>query len=392
MPVHANSNLSSLLHSSLWSKEILDLYKGRSLWFNARRLRRLVFHTSKENDHLVLPNEEVYRYASRLLSMQEAFLLWFEKLPQSYKNLLVLLVKYPVLSVDRAYRMAGILDGNLSGSDFKSPQKSKILDDIKTKQKYILENIAVYKNGFVFCPAVFRRYIAAHLSALDEYKNLAEVSVCAEGDFSPVPADEILKTSSVFQKMDNIIEEKLKSAATIREAIGIIAGAPNSFDAAFLVPHLNLNARYWLSPKTTQEKIRQAESLCSFLESPFFENPVSFEKIENSFYDEIIGKIPVFYIPAEGNGYFVQLESEKAGKNGVSPLCSARTSACFGKRLELFGGDFLHSFVSVPAFNNLLLILYALGFFECTLEPGENPVHNARLYQLGKIRAVRRKG
>lgn len=272
MPVHANSNLSSLLHSSLWSKEILDLYKGRSLWFNARRLRRLVFHTSKENDHLVLPNEEVYRYASRLLSMQEAFLLWFEKLPQSYKNLLVLLVKYPVLSVDRAYRMAGILDGNLSGSDFKSPQKSKILDDIKNKQKYILENIAVYKNGFVFCPAVFRRYIAAHLSALDEYKNLAEVSVCAEGDFSPVPADEILKTMPAFQKMDNIIEEKLKSAATIREAVGIIAGAPNSFDAAFLVPHLNLSARYWLSPKTTQEKIRQAESLCSFLESPLFEN------------------------------------------------------------------------------------------------------------------------
>ena len=329
--------------------------------------------------------------------MQEAFLLWFEKLPQSHKNLLVLLVKNPVLSVDRAYRMAGILDGDLSGSDFKSPQKSKILDDIKNKQKYILENIAVYKNGFVFCPAVFRpavfrRYIAAHLSALDEYKNLADVSVCAEDDFSPVSADEILKTMPAFQKMDNIIEKKLKSAATIREAIGIIAGAPNSFDAAFLVPHLNLSARYWLSSKTTHEKIRQAESLCSFLESPLFENPVSFEKIENSFYDEIIGKIPVFYIPAEGSGYFVQLESGKPGKNGASPLCSARTSACFGKRFELSGGDFLHSFVSVPAFNNFLLILCALGFFECMLEPGESPVHSARLYPLGKIRAVRRKG
>ena len=324
--------------------------------------------------------------------MQEAFLLWLEKLPQSYKNLLVLLVKNPVLSVDRAYRMAGILDGNLSGSDFKSPQKSKILDDIKTKQKYILENIAIYKNGFVFCPAVFRRYIATHLSMLDEYKNLADVSVCAEGDFSPVPADEILKTSSAFQKMDNVIEEKLKFAATIRETIKIIAGAPNSFDAAFLVPHLNLNARYWLSPNTTQEKIRQAESLCSFLESPLFENPVSFEKIENSFYDEITGKIPAFYIPAEGNGYFVQLESGKPGKNGVFSISSARTSACFGKRLELSGGDFLHSFVSVPAFNNLLLILCRLGFFKCTLEPGENPVHSAKLYPLGKIGAVRRKG
>lgn len=321
--------------------------------------------------------------------MQEAFLLWFEKLPQSHKNLLVLLVKYPVLLVDRAYRMAEILDGDLSGSDFKSPQKSKILDDIKEKQKYILENIAVYKNGFVFCPTVFRRYIATHLSALDEYKNLADVSVCAEGDFSPVPADEILKTTTAFQKMDDIMEEKLKSAATIRGAVGIIAGAPNSFDAAFLVPHLNLSARYWLSSKTTQEKIHQAEYLCSFLESPLFENPVSFEKIGNSFYDEIAGKIPAFYIPAEGDGYFVQLESEKTEKNVASAM--AKTSACFGKRLELSGGDFLYNFVSVPAFNNLLLILCRLGFFECSLESGESPVHSAKLYPLGKIRTVRRK-
>ena len=392
MPVYANSNLLSLLHSSIWSKEILDFYKSRSLWFSERRLRRLVFHTSNKNDHLVLPKEEVYRYASRLLSMQEAFLLWLEKLPQSHRNLLVILVKNPVLSVDRAYRMAGILDGDFTGSDFKSPQKSKILDDIKEKQKYILENIAVYKNGFVFCPTVFRRYIATHLSVLDEYKNLADVSVCAEGNFSPVPADEILKTTVAFQKMDNIIEEKLKSAETVREAVGIIAGAPNSFDAAFLVPHLNLSARYWLSSKTTQEKIRQAESLCSFLESPLFENPVSFEKIGNSFYDEIAGKIPAFYLPAEGNGYFVRLESGKPGKNGVSPAGSARTSACFGKRLELSGGDFLHSFVSVPAFNNLLLILCRLGFFECTFESDENSVHSAKLYPLGKIRAFRRKG
>ena len=324
--------------------------------------------------------------------MQEAFLLGVEKLPQSHKNLLVLLVKNPVLSVDCAYRMAGILDGDLSGFDFKSPQKFKILDDIKTKQKYILENIAVYKNGFVFCPAVFRRYIAAHLSTLDEYRNLADVSVCAEGDFSPVPADEILKTSSAFQKMDNIIEEKLKSATTILEAVGIIAGAPNSFDASFLVPHLNLNARYWLSPKTTQEKIRQAESLCGFLESPLFENPVSFEKIENSFYDEIAGKIPAFYIPAEGNGYFVQLESGKPGKNGVSSSSSARTSACFGKRLELSGGDFLYNFVSIPAFNNLLLMLCRLGFFECTLSSSaQSPFHNAMLYPFGKIDSFRRK-
>ena len=324
--------------------------------------------------------------------MQEAFLLWFEKLPQSHKNLLVLLVKNPVLSVDRAYRMARILDGNLSGSDFKSPQKSKILGDIKKKQKYILENIAIYKNGFVFCPAVFRRYIATHLSSFDEYKNLAEVSVCAEGDFSSVPAGEILKESpALFQKTDNIIEEKLKSAATIREAIEIIADAPNSFDAAFLVPHLNLNARYWLSPKTTQEKIRQAESLCSFLESPLFENPVIFEKIENSFYDDITSKVPKFYIPAEGNGYFVQLESEKALKMASSAK-SAKTSACFGKRLELSGGDFLYNFVSIPAFNNLLLLLCRLGFFECTLSSStQSPFHNAMLYPFGKIDSFRRK-
>ena len=392
MPVHANSNLSSLLHSSLYSQEILDFYRSRSDWFNARRLRRLVFHTSKENDHLVLPDAEVCRYASRLLSMQEAFLLWFEKLPQSHKNLLVLLVKNPVLSVDRAYRMAGILDGNFSDSDFESFAKTEILGDIQKKQKYILENIAIYKNGFVFCPAVFRRYIATHLSALDKYKNLSDISVCAEGDFFPVPAGEILKESpALFQKTDNIIEEKLKSAATIREAIEIIADAPNSFDAAFLVPHLNLNARYWFSPKTTQEKIRQIDSLSRFLESPLFENPVSFEKIEDSFYKNITSKVPKFYIPAAGNGYFVRLESEKASKMASSAK-SAKTSACFGKRLELSGGDFLYNFVSIPAFNNLLLMLCRLGFFECTLSSGmQSPFHNAMLYPLGKIKAVRRK-
>lgn len=322
--------------------------------------------------------------------MQEAFLLWFESLPQGSKKLLVLLVQHPILFVDSAYKTAGILSGNFSDSDFESFAKTEILGDIQKKQKYILENLAIYKNGFVFCPAVFRRYIATHLSSLDEYKNLSDISVCAEGDFSSVPADEILKTMPAFQKMDNIIEEKLKSAATIREAIEIIADAPNSFDAAFLVPHLNLNARYWLSPKTTQEKIRQAESLCSFLESPLFENPVIFEKIENSFYDDITSKVPKFYIPAEGNGYFVQLESEKALKM-TSSAKSAKTSACFGKRLELSGGDFLYNFVSIPAFNNLLLMLCRLGFFECTLSSStQSPFHNAMLYPFGKIKVLRR--
>lgn len=157
MPIHINSNLSSLLHSSLYSQEILDFYRSRSDWFSARRLRRLVFHTSRENDHLVLPEAEVYRYASRLLSMQEVFLLWFESLPQGSKKLLVLLVQRPILSVDSAYKMAGILDGNFSDSDFESDTKTEILGDIQKKQKYILENIAIYKGGFVFCPAVFRQ-------------------------------------------------------------------------------------------------------------------------------------------------------------------------------------------------------------------------------------------
>lgn len=387
MPVYSNSSLSSLLHSSICSNEILGLYKSRTLWFNARRLRRFVFNTSRENDHLVLPKDELYKYASRLLSMQEAFLMWFERLPQSSKNLLVLLVKYPVLSVSRAYRISGILDEDISDSSYKSLKKSEILNDIQKKQKYVLENIAIYKNGFVFCPAVFRRYIAAHLSVLDKYKNLAELSVCAEDNFSPVSAGEIIKSTPAFQKMDNTIEEKLKSAATIRDSVEVIANAPNSFDAAFLVPHLNLSARYWLSPKTTQEKISQIESVCGFLESPLFENLVSFKKIENSFYDEIASKIPKFYIPAEGTGYFVQIESENTANS-----CKSKTSACFGKRLELSGGDFLHDFVSVPAFNNLLLILCALGFFECALEKNtQSAVCNARLYPLGKIRALRRK-
>lgn len=324
--------------------------------------------------------------------MQEAFLLWFKSLPQGSKKLLVILVKRPILSVDSAYKMAEILGGNFSDSDFESATKTEILGDIQKKQKYILENIAIYKDGFVFCPAVFRRYMASHLSALDEYKNLSDISVCAENDFLPVPAVDVLKESpALFQKTDNIIEEKLKSATTIREAIEIIANAPNSFDAAFLVPHLNLNARYWFSPKTTQEKIRQIDSVSRFLESPLFENPVSFEKIEDSFYEDITSKVPKFYIPANGNGYFVQLESEKASKMASSSK-SARTSACFGKRIELSGGDFLYNFVSVPAFNNLLLVLCRLGFFECSLSSSaQGSVHNAMLYPLGKIKAVRRK-
>ena len=324
--------------------------------------------------------------------MQEAFILWFKSLPQGSKKLLVLLVQRPILSVDSAYKMSEILGGNFSDSDFESDTKTEILGDIQKKQKYILENIAIYKGGFVFCPAVFRRYMASHLSALDEYKNLSDIFVCAEDDFLPVPDVEVLKESPwLFQKTDNIIEEKLKSAATIRKAVEIIADAPNSFDAAFLVPHLNLNARYWLSPKTTQEKIRQIDSLSRFLESPLFENPVSFEKIEDSFYEDITSKVPKFYIPANGNGYFVQLESEKASKMASSSK-PAKTSSCFGKRIELSGGDFLYNFVSVPAFNNLLLLLCRLGFFEGSLSSSaQGSVHNAMLYPLGKIKAVRRK-
>ena len=357
--------LSSLLHESLFSEEIVEFYKKHSDWFDDRRLRRFVYHTSMLNDHLVLECEELYRYAARLLSMQEAFLLWVESLPKEYRNLLTLLVKYPVLSVDYAYKTAGILKGNLSGSDYKSVGKTEILNDIRKKQKYILENIAVYKNGLVYCPVLFRRYMAEHLGI--------EITLEA-ADFTPVAP------AFPLDKVDCETREKLKAARTIREAVKVIAEAPASFDVQFLVPHLNLSVQYWRSPKAIQKKIEQIDSICNFLEGDLFSKGVDFEGIENSFLPEVVNSIPEFFIPACGNGYFVQLEGGKKSTAG---------SASFGKRLELTGGDLLYDFVSVPAFNNLLLILSALGFFKCTLQETKPEPHTAKLYPLGKIKQIK---
>lgn len=375
------NKLSTLLHNAPCSAEVLDFYKRNSRWFNERRLRRLIFHTSAENDHLVLPADEVRLYAARLLSMEEAFLAWFDALPGSHRKLVLLLVENPVLSADYAYKASGVLDGKLGDSGYKSASKTEILCDIARKQKYILENITIHKNGFVYCPALFRRYIASHLSARAEYRNLISARNCIEEkDFSPVPAGKVLVSS----ELDNIIEEKFSSVRSLAEAVEIIASSQCSFDALFLVPHLHLNARFWNSPETTRQKIIQAESVVKFLESPFFSRPADFCEIENSFQENVLASVPQYYLPAGGNGYFVSLKTEKSAGLRLN-------SSCFGKRLELTGGDFLHSFVSVPAFNNLLLLLCRLGFFECALN--ENPgssVHNALLYPLGKIAAVRR--
>lgn len=374
------NKLSTFLHNAPCSSEILEFYRNNSGWFNERRLRRFVFHTSVGNDHLVLPKNELFRYAARLLSMEEAFLDWFGGLSASLRNFVVLLVRHPVLSAAYAYKASGILEGNLSDARYKSFSKAEILADISQKQKYILENIAVHKGGFVYCPALFRRYIASHLSVFPEFRDLAENSFCLPDDFQPVSVE-----PDFFNGMDNIIEEKLKSARTLKDAVAAVSSAPNSFDAKFLVPHLHLSARHWNSPETTRRKIQQVDSVLGFLQSPLFEKPVCFSSIENSFSEELLSCVPEFYIPAEGNGCFVSLKTEK------TPNPRLNNSSCFGKRLELAGGDFLHSFVSVPAFNNLLLILCCLGFFECTLEPNPGcPVHNALLYPLGKIAAVKR--
>ena len=381
MLLTGKNRLSTLLHNAPCSAEVLDFYKRNSRWFNERRLRRLVFHTSAENDHLVLPADDVRRYAARLLSMEEAFLAWFDALPGSHRKLVLLLVRHPVLSADYAYKASGILEGNLSDAGYKSFSKTEIFADISQKQKYILENIAVYNGGFVYCPVLFRRYIANHLSARAEYRNLISARNCIEEkDFVPVPAGKILVSS----ELDNIIEEKFSSVRSLAEAVEIIAAFPCSFDVLFLVPHLHLNARFWNSPETTRQKIIQAESVVKFLESPFFSRPADFCEIENSFQENVLASVPQYYLPAGGNGYFVSLKTVKSAGSRLN-------SSCFGKRLELTGGDFLHSFVSVPAFNNLLLLLCRLGFFECTLkENPESSVNNALLYPLGKIAAVRR--
>lgn len=381
MLLSGKNRLSTLLHNAPCSAEVLDFYKRNSRWFNERRLRRLVFHTSAENDHLVLPTDEVLRYAARLLSMEEAFLAWFDALPGSHRKLVLLLVENPVLSADYAYKASGILEGNLSDAGYKSFSKTEIFADISQKQKYILENIAIHKNGFVYCLALFRRYIASHLSARAEYRNLISARNCIdEKDFSPVPAGKILPSS----ELDNIIEEKFSSVRSLADAVEIIAASPCSFDALFLVPHLHLNARFWNSPETARQKIIQADSVINFLESPLFSRPADFCEIENSFQENVLSSVPQYYLPDCGNGYFVSLKTEKSAGPRLN-------SSCFGKRLELTGGDFLRSFVSVPAFNNLLLLLCRLGFFECALkENPESPVHNALLYPLGKIAAVRR--
>ena len=382
--------LSDYLHDAPYSTEVLELYKSRTDWFTERRLRRLVFHTSEKNDHLTLPCKELCFYASRLISMEEAFLIWFKDLPESYRNLIKFLVEKPVLSEDFAYRTSGIMPDAKNNKDYAEHIKKEILCDIDHKEKYILENIAVYKNGFIFSPAVIRRYMAFHLSSLNENKkNTAPKQNTEAKFFSSIPKENV----PVLEKADLGIAEKLLSAKTIHEAVDIAAHAPNSFDAAVLVPHLNLNARYWNSPKTTQEKIRQIDSVCDFLQGKLFENWIDFSEIENSFCSDVIDSIPSFYIPELGKGYFIQVaaDSPKTRQSGSAGRIPAVNSSCFGKRIEISDSDFFYSFVSVPAFHNLLLILCRLGFFECTLEKDiTDSSCNALLYTHGKIHSLRK--
>lgn len=331
-----------------------------------------------------MPYEELIPYASRLLSMEEAFAEWFRKLSEHEKKLLLLLVRYPVLSVDYAFKEAGILNGSLSDDKYQCYQKTQILSDISKKKKYILENAAIYTEGFIRSPALFRRYMAHHLKALEKYGFTDESKSFLPED---IKASSV-KISKVLEKLKAPEKEKLKKARTIKEALSVTASFPDSFDAEFLVPHLHINPRYWYSPQTHEAKIRQVQSTASFLESAFFSDWVSFSAIENSFEETLIKSVPEFYIPLEGNGLFVRLDSPDVKAKAKKALL--RTSSFFGKRFSL-SSAFLYDFVSVPAFNNLLLILSSLNFFECVLEDSPDAeVHSALLYPLGKIKAVKR--
>lgn len=377
--------LHSLLLNAICSEEILGFYKANKSWFNAARLRRLVWHTSDRNDHITIPEDALYEYAVRLISMEEAFLLWFKHLSDGEKRFICLVTEFPAVSEEAAYKKAGFT-------------QSEIKKDIKEKGKYVLENIAVYENGLVFCPDIIRRYIASHLSTLPEYeylrKTLSPRRITAE-DFKEIHSEmrqrEMIKAR--FSALENELSkcreldiETLKKAQSIEEALETAFLCGSEFEARILLPQLHLNAGRWVSPENAGGRKRYAEQAAAFLKSAVFSSPVSFadilsfpyesisaggETMESSIPESTVLKcsIPELFKGITFYGYYVNYLPDGEKTETEAKL---RSSAVFGRRKALeYSKMQLFNFVSLPAFNNLALLLCYLGFFECAFQSTE---------------------
>lgn len=372
--------LNTLLTSALYSSEILSFYKSHSFLFTERRLRRLVYHTSTENIHMAMPLGELQEYASRLVSMEEAFLLWFKGLSNEEKHFLALLIEFPILNVEYAYNVAGFWKNDYV--------KKEIARNIKEKDKYVLENVAVYQNGFVFCPTILRRYIAVHLSTLEEYSYLKRLIAPCHITASEF---ELLNKKDIQNDSKNELSQ-LKNALTIQDAINFLS--ENGFIADVLLPHLHLNSKRWLCPATKDELKDYAEKMAAFFKSELFATPVSFSDILFSCNDDILNAIPHLFNEKHFSGYFLTLLSDDSSKNFLDENRAKINSSekIFGRRIPLLDTQtFIYNFVELPLLHNIALVLCQLGFFSCTFTEETSDFEKASgvsLFPSGQINFV----
>lgn len=376
--------LHTLLASALCSSEILVFYKSHSSWFTERRLRRLVYHTSTENNHMTMPLEALHEYASRLVSMEEAFLLWFKGLSNEEKRFLALLIEFPILNAEKAYKTAGLWKNGYV--------KKEIARNIKEKDKYVLENVAVYQNGFVFCPAILRRYIAVHLSTLEEYSYLKKIITPRHITVSEF--EELLNKKDIQNDSKNELSQlKNKNALTIQDAINFLS--ENGFIADVLLPHLHLNSKRWLCPATKDELKDYAEKMAAFFQSELFATPVSFSDILFSCNDDILNAIPHLFKGKHFSGYFLTLLSDDLTESSLDEKRAKLNSSekFFGRRISLLDTQtFIYSFVELPMLHNIALVLCQLGFFSCTFAGKASDLEKASgvsLFQYGQIELIK---
>lgn len=335
---------------------------------------------------MTMPLEALYEYASRLVSMEEAFLLWFKTLSSEEKRFLALLIEFPVLNAENAYKAAGLWKNGYA--------KNEIARNIKEKDKYVLENVAVYQNGFVFCPAIVRRYIALHLSTLEEYsylkKLIAPRHVCAS-EF-----EELLNRKNTQDDSENELPPlKNKNARTIQDALSINLLSGSSFIADALLPHLHLNSKRWLCPMSKDELQDYAEKAAAFFQSELFAEPVSFSDILLSCNDDFLNAVPHLFKGRHFSGYFLALLNDDSSESSLDAKRAKVTSSekVFGRRIPLLDTQaFIHSFVELPALHNLALLLCRLGFFSCTFakEPSDfEKASGVSLFPHGQIEYIR---
>lgn len=307
---------------------------------------------------MTMPLEALYEYASRLVSMEEAFILWFKSLSAEEKRFLELLIEFPILNAENAYKMAGLWKN--------AYVKKEIARNIKEKDKYVLENVAVYQNGFVFCPAILRRYIVAHLSTLDEYSYLKKI--ITPRHISVLEFEEQFNRKNTQDNSTNELPQlKNKNAHTIQDAINFLS--ESGFIADVLLPHLHLNAKRWLCP-TPKDKLQgYAKKVAMFFQSELFVTPVSFSDILLSCNDDILNAIPHLFMGKNFSGYFLTLlNDESSGSSIDSKRAKLNSSeAVFGRRIPLLDTQtFIYNFVELPVLHNIAMFLCQNGFFSCT--------------------------